>query len=232
MNSPDTSPQEQIPVGDITLSNLPNFLMSLYVAALERGTQEETLRKNIEEVAGLDPLTGLANRRALDETYEGLQRSHTQSLNQRISDTIKPQKVRTTHSILELDIDHFKLINDTYGHGKGDEVLQRLAASVRACLLRKRRDLPVRLGGEEFAVLLVDTDLANAVKMAEKIRKRVEADGEVTVSIGVGQIDLNQSLAANLVPVDDALYVAKKQGRNQVQIAAATTDQLDLPQAN
>jgi diguanylate cyclase (GGDEF)-like protein len=151
-----------------------------------------------------DPLTGLANRRAFDVfLFEAinLARRHGRAL-----------------TLLSIDIDHFKLYNDTYGHPAGDEVLQAAAATFSS--VARETDLVARIGGEEFAIVLPETSAVGARALAERIRAQVaalELRSPVTVSIGVASLTNGVSNAAGLVKQGDAaLYTAKRRGRNQV----------------
>ena len=120
------------------------------------------------------------------------------------------------------DIDHFKAVNDTYGHNAGDAVLRHVA-TLAANTIRKD-DVIYRWGGEEFIVLLNDTDIDGAVATAEKIRTAVEAsecifDGtaiSVTVSFGCSKVDPAKSAEENIAICDRRLYIAKETGRNRV----------------
>jgi len=162
-----------------------------------------------------DGLTGLANRRHLEEVLarQGkLSARHGQPL-----------------SLLMIDVDHFKTFNDRYGHRSGDQVLMRLAGVIRS-VLRRPSDLAARYGGEEFAVVLPNTDAGGARKVAESIRAAVQAqppgaaneDGN-TVSIGVVSRVLPQDASVDqfVMDADAALYAAKRAGRNRVEIATA-----------
>ncbi|WKE64908.1 GGDEF domain-containing protein [Gallaecimonas kandeliae] len=128
-------------------------------------------------------------------------------------------------SALLVDIDHFKVINDTYGHGVGDLVLQRLAALMRSHC--RCQDMVARWGGEEFVLLLPDTALEAAAQAAEKLRRLIaETDFSeqgvglpVHISIGCAQLMANESFSDQLRRADAALYSAKRQGRNQVVCA-------------
>ncbi|MDR2875151.1 MAG: diguanylate cyclase [Methylobacillus sp.] len=132
-------------------------------------------------------------------------------------------------SLIMLDIDHFKKINDAHGHLFGDEVIRTVAETLRACV--KGRDAVARLGGEEFCVLLPETSLAGARALAHNIRARVErgrirrhdsADevGGITISLGVAELSPREDTADFLDRADQALYCAKESGRNRVSIAA------------
>ncbi|AKJ30262.1 sensor domain-containing diguanylate cyclase [Caldimonas brevitalea] len=173
-------------------------------AALERATAE------LESLARRDPLTGLFNRRAADDRLEhelALHRRHGRPL-----------------AVLLGDVDHFKRVNDTHGHEVGDRVLievaQRLSAHCRGT------DFIARVGGEEFLLLLPETDTLGAVQAAEKLRRAVCAEpiapvGTVTLSIGVAQPQGPEpSPKAMLRAADQALYEAKRQGRDRVVVAA------------
>jgi diguanylate cyclase (GGDEF)-like protein len=164
----------------------------------------------------IDPLTGIANRRAFLEGSEELAR--------RIESDPRPA------SVLLIDLDHFKLINDNYGHAFGDRVLQIFAKTADVHL--GPLDLVGRLGGEEFAVLLYDADQDRALAVAEEIRiafsenaRQVDGhDVRATASVGVavsgkGALDVHALLAQ----ADQALYFAKERGRNRVE-----TSSLDL----
>jgi diguanylate cyclase (GGDEF)-like protein len=164
-------------------------------------------------LAMTDGLTGLANRRALDRRLE--------------VEWQRAVRERQPLSVLFFDIDHFKPFNDTYGHAAGDEVLVLVAARIAAGT-RRATDMAARYGGEEFTVVLPDTALDGAYKIAEKIRKRVEAAdlehsesryGCVTVSVGCASCNppVGGSGAKLLAAADHLLYEAKEGGRNQVR---------------
>lgn len=169
-------------------------------------------REGAEEVARLDALTGLANRRCLDETAAGLWGS--------------PGREHSPVAVVMIDIDHFKPFNDRYGHVAGDSCLKRVAGAI-ASELRSADDLAVRLGGEEFMMMLPGADMSAAVRVAERVRRQVEglaiphealgARSTVTVSLGVtaGPVGAH-SLAEFVAAADAALYAAKRSGRNQV----------------
>ncbi len=163
--------------------------------------------------AHTDPLTGAYNRAALDSTLKrelDLARRHG-----------------TPFSVILLDADHFKQINDTHGHGAGDNVLRELAR----CLMRTVRssDMIYRYGGEEFVVLLNNTGVNGALLLAERIRRNVAAldclcEGaclNITVSAGVATLDGDDSEASLIERADRVLYEAKKAGRNCVRYAEA-----------
>lgn len=171
----------------------------------------ERKRKESELIsrANTDPLTGLANRRSFMELLDA-----------RIQSGPGP----VPGAVLMLDIDHFKHVNDTWGHPVGDEVLKTVARIIAGNL--RDEDHAGRLGGEEFAVLLNNTRLDESVKLAERIRGKIAAastaagsgDIQVTISIGLCMLD-GQDAHNVLVRADRALYQAKERGRNRVCVA-------------
>ena len=148
-----------------------------------------------------DPLTKLTNRRTLDEQM------------------IKWAESETLFSIILLDIDHFKRINDIYGHSTGDEVLIFLSDQIRE--VSRKNDLSYRFGGEEFLLLLPETDKNEAFQVAERLRRKMEGSispcGEiVTISAGIATYpDSTTNLAELIEMADQCLYEAKSAGRNK-----------------
>jgi diguanylate cyclase (GGDEF)-like protein len=159
--------------------------------------------------AHTDPLTGTYNRAALDSTLK--------------RELDLARRNGTPFSVILLDVDHFKQINDTHGHAAGDNVLRELAR----CLMRTVRgtDMIYRYGGEEFVVLLNNTGINGALLLAERIRRNVAAldclcEGaclHITVSAGVGTLDADDSETSLIEHADRALYEAKGSGRNCVR---------------
>jgi diguanylate cyclase (GGDEF)-like protein len=157
----------------------------------------------LEQLAFRDPLTELWNRRAFDDRFQEL--SFPGALHQ--------------PAIVMIDVDHFKSINDGFGHEAGDRALVDVARGILHAL--RPGDFAARYGGDEFAVLLPDTRQDEAVRIAERIRSEIEAfmtDPRLTVSIGVSVPEHSDRRRASL-DVDQALYTAKQQGRNQVVCA-------------
>jgi diguanylate cyclase (GGDEF)-like protein len=172
----------------------------------------------LQQYALTDPLTNLPNRRAFQTTCE--------------KKFAPPDGDGRPMSLIVLDIDCFKQVNDTHGHDAGDRVLQQLAQVVRSVV--HSSDYPVRWGGDEFAVLLPDSNLSHARLMAEKIRLTVESFpfdvGPVTVSLGTAVLSGDHSFASLFQRADRALYEAKRQGRNRIgvdQSPATTTDSVE-----
>jgi diguanylate cyclase (GGDEF)-like protein len=165
--------------------------------------------ERMQRMATTDGLTGLVNHRYFQELFD--------------SALARAERYGRELSLLLLDIDHFKSINDTYGHPVGDKVLRRVAAMVGENA--RRTDVVARYGGEEFAVLLDETTLDGAVLIAERIRQTVEADQlrcetgtfSCTVSIGVATYPRDAGQKSALIEyADQALYEAKGDGRNRV----------------
>jgi len=158
-----------------------------------------------------DPLTDTGNRIAMDQTLQreiDMSRRHLQPL-----------------SLLMLDIDHFKRINDNHGHSAGDEVLKAVAAAIKSQL--RNVDMVFRFGGEEFLILLSNTGRESAALVGERLRfatqaKEYLADGksvELTVSLGCSTLLPGESAESLLRRADSALYVAKREGRNRLAMA-------------
>lgn len=178
----------------------------------------ETLNGELETASRVDGLTGLYNRRYWQERFD-----------EAFKLCVRRDKPSTA---MMLDIDHFKRINDTYGHQAGDKVIKMLAALIKRCI--RETDLAGRYGGEEFAIILTDSPVDDAKIVAERIRQlaqrlTVEHEGETiqfTVSIGLAQFDTEFSSAmAWLELSDQALYAAKQNGRNQFRVFAPSLAQ-------
>ncbi|MFT5699207.1 MAG: diguanylate cyclase (GGDEF)-like protein [Desulforhopalus sp.] len=189
---------------------------------LERRVQERTselkqLNYKLLQLAELDALTQLPNRRRFDaHLTQELGRAHRSG---------------SSLSLLLLDIDYFKLFNDHFGHLEGDECLVTVATAINQVSTRRVNDLAARYGGEEFVVTLPETDLAGALVVAENIRKKVEGlhlkhpaskvNQYVTISIGVAIHSKESSFSTPeelIRKADRALYAAKRQGRNQFYV--------------
>ena len=176
---------------------------------------QRELRKAHQEMAKLarqDPLTGMANRRSFDESLE--------------QELERVNRYGRALSILFIDADRFKAVNDDYGHTAGDDALKELGSVMRDCL--RPADLPSRWGGEEFVVLLPETSSVEALRAAERIRASVERhefsfDGEkgLTCSIGASSCSDDAGGARGLLRLaDDAVYDAKREGGNRVMAAS------------
>jgi len=159
-----------------------------------------------EEAAFTDHLTGLANRRRFERQLE--------------REVARTRRYGRPFCLLMLDIDHFKRVNDTHGHEAGDGVLRRLANTLQAGT--RGIDMAARIGGEEFAVLLTETDFARGVEVAERLRAairetQIPAVGNVTVSVGLAEFNAATPDARSLfAAADSALYEAKRAGRDRI----------------
>ena len=181
----------------------------------------ETLRReNAEETAKRDALTGLANRRKLDEVVNVIWSTEAAESSE--------------IAVVMIDIDHFKPFNDYYGHAAGDVCLKRIAITISS-ELRDERDLAIRLGGEEFLLLLRSADLGTAARVAERVRRKIEnaaiphertgPRAVVTASFGVAVgLVSSHDFTELLTAADTALYAAKRNGRNQVWPPFANDD--------
>ncbi|MBI9097904.1 MAG: diguanylate cyclase [Spirochaetaceae bacterium] len=173
------------------------------------------LNKELKKLATSDALTGLSNRHILD--------THIPNLWKTLSRDKSPM------SVVMIDIDHFKLYNDNYGHQSGDECIKTVAQILKS-ILNRSTDMVIRYGGEEFLVILPSTPLEGAVKVAELIQselikekiehKKSDVSDFLTVSIGVSAINPNEDNNLNLLieQADNALYTSKETGRNKITV--------------
>ncbi len=162
------------------------------IDALERKSGE------LEQAATTDSLTKVLNRRGFYALMDD--RSQAQS-----------------GTVLMVDIDHFKRLNDVYGHSRGDEILQQVADTLKESL--RTDDLLARFGGEEFIIVLPKTSLEQSQQTAERLRVAVEQQCQVTISLGVTQIQATESLEVAINRADELMYQSKNQGRNRVSSA-------------
>jgi diguanylate cyclase (GGDEF)-like protein len=203
--------------GGLSAQALPTFCISLLAAAWIFSTfdiqstralrQMADMNRMLQNAAIRDPLTSLANRRAFDAAFATLQTSDTE------------------FSLILVDLDRFKHINDCFGHEAGDRVLAE-AADALLCAVRES-DFVARLGGDEFAVLLPATKKIDAITVAEKLRMAVERteiqyEGQIlriTASVGVSTLLPRDDRPLSIQRSDHALYKAKRMGRNRVMDA-------------
>jgi diguanylate cyclase (GGDEF)-like protein len=196
----------------LNVLSLEAFLMTIATAFILLAMSKERTELRHKTAAMIDPLTGLLNRRAFLADAEAL---------------LRRQIARDRPiGVLLIDLDHFKSINDRFGHAVGDKVLQVFAKTAGASL--HQTDLIGRLGGEEFTVVLADASRDNAFLVADRLRSAFAADAamldgqalDATASIGVSVIvDPQQDLAQLITLADQALYLAKARGRNRVEVA-------------
>jgi len=169
--------------------------------------------RTIERIGLMDPLTKIANRRGFENRFD--------------AEWGRAIREKTPVSFMIMDIDKFKVYNDTYGHQQGDIALKTFA-DVAAKTVSRANDFVARWGGEEFVILLPNTDMDGALEIAESVRKKVEetriqteegATTKITVSIGVNTVvpDVETSSSDFISKADQALYTAKASGRNRVE---------------
>lgn len=207
---------------EVSIAKLQHPHGMLYTAVVRDISERKRVEAELRRMATTDPLTGLWNRRRFLELAEG--------------ELSRLRRYARPVSVLMLDIDHFKSINDTHGHAAGDEALCRLADLCRAAL--RDTDHLGRLGGEEFAIVLPETGLIEAVEVAERLRLSLgampvpvgDATLRMTVSIGVAACrDGDTTIDRALGRADRALYAAKGGGRNRV--VADVREPLDAERA-
>lgn len=181
----------------------------LHYSIVHDVTEKRRLEARLERMATRDQLTGTYNRHAFFE--KGMK------------EIVRARRFEHSLAVLMFDLDHFKDVNDAHGHSVGDEVLRVFALRCRADL--RETDVFARLGGEEFAALLVETDIDRAMEVAERIRATAATkpiatqagDLTVTTSVGVAALEGEEAVAGLLQRADKALYEAKTEGRNQVR---------------
>lgn len=188
-----------------------NGVISNFVAVMEDITERKRLQDELRRLATTDFLTGVANRRHFMERAQ--------------AEIGRASRFGKALSIIMMDVDHFKKVNDVHGHAAGDATLVALSAAAKAMM--RDADVFGRLGGEEFAVILPETDLAAAVLVAERMREHLsqveipldEGVLKVTVSLGVAQLaPQEKSIDPAIGRADAGLYRAKGQGRNRVEV--------------
>jgi two-component system cell cycle response regulator len=201
-----------------------NEMFARVKTQIRRKKYQEALRSNYQEsvsMAVVDSLTRLYNRHYLDTHLKNLVRQAGEQ--------------GRALSLMIMDMDHFKSVNDTYGHDVGDEVLKQLSGIIMNTI--RSADLAARYGGEEFVILMPETDAARAFEAAERLRRNVEIHGfavnhadspiKKTVSIGYATMNTNDTPESLLKRADVALYEAKNSGRNKVMPLA--TENYELP---
>jgi diguanylate cyclase (GGDEF)-like protein len=222
-----SEPPPMPPLGSLPPLPPPPLPITDYPSAVVAAQHWQTLAhrlmadlQTMNNLVRIDSLTGLRNRRAFDEQLP--------------REASRAQRVGEPFCLLLIDIDHFKRVNDAYGHPAGDAVLRSVASCIAACT--RPSDHIARYGGEEFAVILSDVDMTQAMAVAERIRRKVQhcehCPHQVTVSIGVAEYRPPHAYSETVpshdelvVEADRALYAAKRGGRNRVH---ATTRRLSL----
>lgn len=225
----DIENNSTLPGGTLDLKLLIQSTQAMRVATValqtkltESQNEIAALREEVSrarDASMMDALTGLNNRRSFDQSLAKCLAGVKNEKNE-------PSKLPC---LLMCDIDHFKQVNDSYGHLFGDRVIRAVANVLTANV--KGQDTAARYGGEEFAILLPDTPLEGAHTLAEKIRQTIEqgrikkggnedATAKVTISLGVARYVPNETVSSFIERTDKALYKAKRAGRNQVCLAA------------
>jgi diguanylate cyclase (GGDEF)-like protein len=191
---------------------LATALTDMAIKLGERERELRTANRHLEALASIDSLSGLANRRSFDARLE--------------AEWQRAANLKRPIALMMIDVDHFKLFNDNYGHLEGDQCL-RVIGETLAAAANHKADFAARYGGEEFVLLLPDTDLAAALGLAERLRTAVSTlaighgfapSGHVTVSIGVAVLTpgTGDDPQALIEAADAGLYAAKRNGRNRV----------------
>ena len=206
----------------ITKTLLFNLAISLVIAAVILALAHRVLfsyQKDLEDSAHLDKLTGAYNRHAFETlTIDAIEHG---------------ERTDSAVSLMFIDIDHFKMINDLHGHIAGDQAIQHLVATIKDSM--RASDSVCRWGGEEFCVLLRNCNQPEALEVAQAVRQAIadsplwfgQTEIVMTASIGVAQKQLGEKLSACLQRMDDALYAAKNSGRNRVCLASETVSSTD-----
>lgn len=214
MSTPRALGELDVSTGPLRIVDAAVRTLTLVCQGLEEADRQlkEAARRHAEqlELIRLDPLTRLPNRRAFDDDLA--------------TERERSRRHGNPVSLVMVDLDRFKEINDTHGHLFGDEVLRRTGRVMTEAL--RRSDTAYRLGGEEFAVLARETDLAGAQRLAERLRHRIETafspardQVRVTASFGVAELGTRRADTARMVAAADAaLYAAKRAGRNRVAV--------------
>lgn len=200
---------------DSTIQRLCMLVYDVTDEAL-RKLRIERLNDELKHMSRIDGLTGLFNRRYWQEQFD---REYKLAC-----------RKQGRKSVMMLDIDHFKKVNDTYGHQAGDEVIRVLARVIQKSI--RETDLAGRYGGEEFAIVLEDSDVDNAQKVGERIRRLAEAmsveyEGhQIQFTVSIGVCEYTPAIASSMAWLDyadKALYLSKKGGRNRVTTLAPET---------
>ncbi len=195
-----------MPINTILPFGLVTIQVYFYELARKGANDEkERLLDYLEILSSKDSLTGLWNRRLSDEFLE--------------QEIARSQRQGNKFSVAIIDIDHFKTVNDTYGHAEGDTVLKEIAQEFRSIV--RAHDRVGRWGGEEFIVICSETGIEDAVALFNRIRAHIEGHAfsnglKVTVSIGIAEYRTSDSSSTLMARADKALYHAKQLGRNRV----------------
>jgi diguanylate cyclase (GGDEF)-like protein len=171
------------------------------------------MEERLRELSEIDPLTLVFNRRKFFELID--------------LEVAKCKRYKRPLSLIMYDLDNFKRINDEFGHQAGDRVLKTTSGMVSAMI--RKVDIFARYGGEEFILLCPETGLDGSLTLAERIKGLIEkhnslGSGKVTVSVGVAEYNGQDTVDAFIEKADKALYIAKKKGRNRVEVSGSGSD--------
>ncbi len=191
---------------DVSLTSIKIRRRELLQAVVRDITDRKKMLVDLERLATTDTLTKAFNRTKFNELI--------------VMELERAMRFHHALSLLMFDLDHFKDVNDTYGHSVGDDVLKMTSDIVRRHM--RRTNHFIRWGGEEFIVIAIEADLDNSVRLADRIRREIEGHtfdtvGTVTLSFGVTQLKPGDTVESFIKRVDDALYKAKENGRNRVE---------------
>ncbi|MDP2804547.1 MAG: GGDEF domain-containing protein [Gallionellaceae bacterium] len=224
LKQPIDAPKLVALVSDMTgdTDKMRGSMQSLQSELVASKQQVEKLNKELQSARGealTDPLTGILNRRGFEQMSK-----------QALADKAGVAKGLC---LLMVDIDHFKKINDAYGHLLGDKVIRAIAEALKSKI--RGQDSVARIGGEEFAVLLTETDVEGAQSVANSVRKSIEKGkirrldnlntiSGITISIGIAKYNEGATMTDLLAQADEALYQSKEQGRNRVTVHQKNSD--------
>ena len=211
LNSQIEEQKNNLLVKENIISDQKNIIFALIILSviiIVLGLNGLRLNRLLKDLSQTDALSGLYNRRYMNKKLE--------------EEIMKYKRYKIPFSVLLLDIDYFKKINDTYGHDKGDLVIKTISSLMQKHI--RNTDICARWGGEEFLILASNSDLEGATKLANNLKKLVESsefeiNHNITVSIGVSSMNTHLEQETLLKLVDNALYKAKEKGRNRVEIA-------------
>jgi polar amino acid transport system substrate-binding protein len=184
------------------------FIVYRYIEIKKYNKKLNILNKELEKLSTIDSLTQIYNRRFLDKSLK--------------TEYDRAKRYKNLFAFILLDIDDFKLINDTYGHDKGDEVLKTISKLLTEN--SRTNDIVGRWGGEEFMLICPNSSIDGALEIAKKIRLAIEeenfnVDEKVTASFGVIKYDNTKDYHWHVIQVDKALYTAKGLGKNRVEVS-------------
>ncbi len=196
--------------------NIGCYLLALGMASYAHGKTARELQERLRSAAGTDSLTALMNRRRMSERL--------------VEEVARARRKGDALSLMLLDIDRFKTINDEHGHAQGDRVIAHVADVLRTGV--RQVDMVSRWGGEEFLILLPDTDVQAAAELAERIRRQVTlkvhrvegVESRVTITAGIATLRPRESIEATIHRADVALYEGKRAGRDRVVVSEGDLD--------